>query len=242
MKATLLVALLSLISQCVSGEIRDVINHTDKYLGRHVDLVGIARVAGGIYLFPDESSAAALDLSNALRIRYPILRLASYRDLDREWVDVSGIISSEYRRGWYPGIGLMLERVQVLRDRPHPRIKADWVRAFFRNDTGRDLTIQLRTRSVVTAAFVLRAHQTREMTVEPSQREVFVLPDIGPFMETKGKILMRCQIDWDQLPPDYAYLAESSDGRRLYFDINQTRIEQVRTSEGRKWKVTVPLN
>jgi hypothetical protein len=124
-------------------ELRDVLAHPEKYEQRDVDLVGIARVPGYFYLFADIESAAKTDLSKALLIRQNSFAGKEYREADRQWVRVTGLMSSESRRGWDFGTGVLLDRVEFRRDRPPPPIKDATVLGVFQNATNRSLAIEI---------------------------------------------------------------------------------------------------
>ena len=145
------------------------------------------------------------------------------------------------RIGWISNTRLALGQVQPVATSPHARGKSQWVCGVFRNDTDQNFTIRLRTRSSVTAAFVLHSHDVDEILVDPDQREVVVLEDIGPFIARKGKVLARCQIDRRLVSSLYDCSAEASHTRRrLYFRVDRRRIKQVPPSDGDTWKLGTP--
>src|ERR1700730_11488040 len=98
MKRVYLVICLSigLGSIAASGaDLRDVLAQPEKYNGRRVELIGIARVPGYFYLFADVDAAAKSDLSKALLVRKTNFAANEYRRLDRQWVRLTGQMSSE---------------------------------------------------------------------------------------------------------------------------------------------------
>jgi hypothetical protein len=241
MKVSTLICVFTCTTQLLAVELRDVIDNPSKYSGQHVEVTGIAQVAGWFYLFPDEASADKLDMTHGLLVRYGLSRRISYKDFDREWVRISGVMSSEPRSGWYPGTGVLLERIEIVRDRPRPHLKADWVRAVFNNTSNQLLEIQLRRRSKAEGGFMIKAHDVREELIDPDENEVVVLQATGSTVSEKGNVLARAKIDFSKLPGNYQYLPESSFERRLYFRLGSARVEQVPASEGRHWKIALPI-
>jgi hypothetical protein len=113
MKATSRLICLSIAlgtSTAFGADLRAVVAHPGKYNERRVDLVGIARVPDSFFLFADIEAAAKTDLSKALRVRQNNFGGKHYREADRQWVRVAGVMSSEPRRGWDPGTGVLLKR------------------------------------------------------------------------------------------------------------------------------------
>ena len=98
-------------------------------------------------MFANIEAVAKTDLSKALLIRQNNFAEKEYREADRQWVRVTGVMSSEPRRGWDSGTGLLLKRVQLLRDGPPPRIKDATVLGVFQNATAEPLDIELRSRT-----------------------------------------------------------------------------------------------
>ena len=140
-------------------DLQDVLTHPERYEGRELDVIGIARVPGYFYLFADIEAAAKTELLNALLIRQNNFAGEKYREADRQWVRVVGVMSSEPRRGWDFGTGVLPNRIQFLRDRPPPRIADGTVLGVFLNATAEPLVIQLLSQSEGGATFFLAPHE-----------------------------------------------------------------------------------
>jgi hypothetical protein len=223
------------------ADLRDVLAHPGKYNERQLDLVGIARVPGYFYLFADVEAAAKTDLSKALLIRKNNFAGNEYRELDRQWVRVTGVMSSEPRGGWDPGTGVLLARAELLRDSPAPRIE-DWtVLGVFQNTTNESLAIDLLPRSDRgRTTFFLGPYDADKTIIWEGQAVVSQLkgPDNVPLDKREaGKPIASCEITFRHLPPDYQYSPESSNKRKLYFRIFSNRIELAPASETRDWKI-----
>lgn len=228
------------MSTAFATDLRDVLMHPEKYEKREVDLVGIARVPGYFYLFADINAAAKTDLSKALLIRQNNFAGEGYREADRQWVGVTGVMSSTPRRGWDPGTGVLLKRVQLLRDRPPPRIKDATVLGVFQNATSRSLAIQVVSRSEGGVTFFLAPCEADKTIVWEGEAIVSRLE--GPNnqrldLQKIGKPITTRAITFLNLPPDYKYSPEWSEKRALYFRIVRNRIESVPASEGKNWKL-----
>lgn len=78
-------------------------------------------------------------------------------------------MSSEPRRGWDSGTGLLLKRVQLLRDGPPPRIKDATVLGVFQNATAEPLDIELRSRTESGATFFLEPHEADKTIIWEGQ-------------------------------------------------------------------------
>jgi hypothetical protein len=244
MKATCLLIFLSIgfaTSATFGADLRDVVAHPEKYNGRQVDLIGIARVPGYFYLFADKTAAAKTDLSKALLIRQNNFAERQYRAADRQWVRVTGVMSSESRRGWGPGTGVLLKRVQLLRDRPSPRIKDATVLGVFQNATVEPLAIDLLPRSEPGGTkFFLGPHEVDKTIIWEGQAVASRLdgPDnVRLDLRKVGKPVASCDISFRHLPPGYEYSPEWSERRTLYFRIFANRIESLPASEARDWKL-----
>jgi hypothetical protein len=228
-------------STAFGADVRDVLAHPGKYNERQVDLVGIARVPGYFYLFADVEAAAKTDLSKALLVRMNNFAGKGYRELDRQWVPVTGVTSSEPRRGWDPRTGVLLERAQILRDRPPPLIKNATVLGVFQNATAEPLAIDLLPRSDGgRTTFFLGPHEVDKTIIDEGQAVVSQLKGPGnvPLDRRKvGKPIASRAITFRHLPPDYLYSPEWSNKRTLYFRISSNRIELVPASEARDWKI-----
>ena len=237
----LICLLLAADSDLVSGtELWDVLAHPEKYYERSVELVGIARVPGYFYLFANIEAVAKTDLSEALLIRQNNFAGREYREADRQWVRVEGVISSHPHRGWDPGTGMLLKRIQLLRDRPPPRI-ADWtVLGVFQNATAEPLAIESLSRSEGGVIFFLAPHEANKTTIWEGRLIVSLLegPDNARLDLRKiGKRIASRDISFRHLPPAYEYSPEWSEKRTLYFRIFTNRIESVPASAGRNWKL-----
>jgi hypothetical protein len=244
MKVTCLLIRLSIAlgtSSLFSADLQDLLAHPEKYNDRQVHLVGIARVPGYFYLFADIKAAAKTDLSKALLIRQNNFAGKQYREADRQWVRVIGVMSSEPHRGWDPGAGVLLKRVQLLRDRPPPRIKDATVLGIFQNATAEPLAINLLPRSDGgRTTFFLGPHETDKTTIEGEGEAVASRLDgpdnVRPDLRKVGKPVASCDITLRQLPRGYEFSPEWSERRTLYFRILGSRIESVPSSEARDWK------
>jgi len=217
-----------------------VLTHPEKYEKREVDLIGIARVPGYFYLFADIKAAAKTDLSKALLIRQNNFAGKEYREADRQWVGVTGVMSSAYRRGWDTGTGVFLKSVRLLRDRPQPPIKDATVLGVFQNTTDTPLAIQVVSGSEGAATFFLAPRETDETIIWEGEAIVSRLE--GPNrkrldLQKIGKAIATRAITFRNLPPDYQYSPEWSEKRTLYFRILRNRIESVPASEGRNWTI-----
>jgi hypothetical protein len=226
-------------STALGMNLKDVVAHPERYEGRHMQLEGIARVPGAFYLFPDRSAAAETNLSQALLIRTDTSTGHGYREFDRQWVRVTGVISSKLRHARIPGIGLLLDQVELLRDRPAPRIKDSMVLGIFQNATNQPLLIELRPHAGGATEFVLKPH---DVDVNPLEEgEATAAPALGakdaPLSKrTIGKPIAKCEIQFrGLLPADYEYSPEWSDERTLYYRVTNDRIELVSASQAKGW-------
>ena len=239
--ALLICFLIALRTSTVFGtDLRHVLAHPEKYEAHEVDLVGIARVPGYFYLFADIEAAAKTDLSKALLIRQNSFAEKEYREADRQWVRVTGVISSKARRGWDPGPGVLLRRAQIQRDRPPPRIKNPTVLGIFQNATAKPLAIELVSQSEGGQTFFLSPHEADKTIIWEGQLVVSQLE--GPTnlrldRQKIGKPIASRTITFRNLPADYQYSPEWSDKRTLYFRIFSNRIESVPASQARDWKL-----
>lgn len=223
-------------------DLPEVLANPNKYDGRHVELIGIARVPGYFYLFAELDAAAKTDLSKALLVRKNNFTQPEYRELDRQWVRVTGLISSKPSRGWDPGTGILLERLELLHDRVSPRIADTTVMGVFKNSTAEPLAIQLVPKSEegIGTLFFLKPDGVDE--TEISEGRAVGLELKGPknlslHKQKIGKSIATGEITFSGLPADYQYSPELSEERRLYFKIFGNRIEPVAASQGRDWKV-----
>ena len=233
--------LLAADSDFVFGtQFQDVLMHPEKFEQHEVDLIGIARVPGYFYLFAEIDAAARTDLSKALLVRMNNFAGKGYRELDRQWVRVSGIVSSKARRGWDAGTGVLLERAQILRDRTPPRIKDARVLGVFQNATAEPLAIQLLSRSEGGETFFLAPHEADKTFIWEGQLVVSRLDgpnSVSLDLRKIGKPIARRDITIRHLPPGYKYSPEWSEKRTLYFRIFRNRIESVPASEAKRWKL-----
>jgi hypothetical protein len=223
-------------------ELQDVIAHFQKYNGREVELVGIARVKGYFYLFADKSAAADLDLSRALLVRQNGPTRPEYTRLDRQWVHVTGVISSKPRHGWDQAQGLLLKQAGLLQDRPEPGIRDPMVLAIFQNATSEALVIELRSPSKATyQKFWLGPHETDITEILEGQAVAASLKgpvNVPASQRETNKPLASGEIKFRQLlSADYEYSPEWSDKRRFYYRITDDRIERIPASEARGWKI-----
>ncbi|MGE5215076.1 MAG: hypothetical protein ACM3NN_15460 [Nitrospirota bacterium] len=221
-------------------DLRDVLAHPEKYEGREVDLIGIARVPGYFYLFADIDAAAKTDLAKGVLIRQNNFAGQGYREADRQWVRVTGRMSSHEYRGWDAGTGVLLKRVQFLRDRTRPRIADRNVLGVFQNATAEPLAVDLLSRSEGRETFFLAAHETDKTFVWEGQLVVSRLDgpnNVSLDLRKIGKPIARREITLRHLPTNYEYSPEWSEKRTLYFRILRDRIESVPAVEARGWKL-----
>jgi hypothetical protein len=243
MKERCLTTCLSIVlgaGSALGTDFADVHAKPDKYEGRHVELVGIARVPGYFYLFAEAGAAANTDLSKAVPVRRNNFTQPEYRELDRQWVRVTGVMNSQPRRGWDPVAGVLLEHVELLRDRPPPRIPDRTVLGVFRNNTAQPLAIELISRSAEGGTiFFLKPGDVDEIEIWEGRAVVSALKGPKNLSLDKreiGKSIATGEITFSDLSADYQYSSESSDKRRLYFRIFGNRIERVSASGGKDWK------
>jgi len=224
------------------ADLEDVLAQPEKYDECQVDLVGIARVPGYFYLFADTDAAAKTDLSQALLIRMNNFAGKGYRELDRQWVRVTGLMSSKPRLGWDPDTGVLLERAEILRDRPAPQIADATVLGVFQNATNEAVAINLFPRSDPGGAmFFLGPYDTDKTIIWEGQAVVSRLKGAQSMPLDKrevGESIARCEITFRELPGGYQYSPEWSNQRTLYFRIFSNRIELVPASEATDSKVT----
>src|SRR6266498_389309 len=90
------------------SDLSKVIAEPGNYEGQRLELIGIARVPGYFYLFADLDAASKSDLSKAVAVRRNFTE-PEYRELDRQWVRVTGIMNSQPRDGWDSIAGVLLE-------------------------------------------------------------------------------------------------------------------------------------
>jgi hypothetical protein len=211
------------LSQTVTN-VSDVLVHPENFYERRVDLVGIARVPGGFYLFGDAASATNLDLSKALLIRQNWHVGASHRDLDRQWVRIRGTMSRIERPGWDPGVGLLLERVDLFRNRNPPRIRDTTIFLIFQNHTNQHVRMELLLPANGPGRqwFDIRPHEVEETIVEEGGRAIVA-----------GN--KRREISFKGLATDDEYSPTWSSKRKLYFRITEDRIDPVVASESQNW-------
>ena len=192
-----------------STELHDVLANPEKYNRRQVELVGIARVPGYFYLFGNVKAAAKTDLSKAILIRQNNFVGKEYREADRQWVRVTGVMSSDLHRGWDSGTGVLLKRVQLLRDRPAPRI-TDWtVLGIFQNAAAEPVAVDLIPRADGgRTTFFLAPHEADKAIVDEGEAVVSRLA--GPVnvrldLQKIGKPIASRAIRFRNLPPGYQY-------------------------------------
>ena len=165
-----------------------------------------------------------------------------YREFDRQLVRITGLKSSKPRRGWDPHTGVLLERAELLRDRPAPWIADATVLGVFQNATNEAVAINLFPQSDQgRATFLLGPYDTDKTIIWEGQAVVSRLKGAQSIPLDKreaGESIARCEITFGELPADYSYSPEWSNKRTLYFRIFSNRIELVPASEARDWKVT----
>ena len=222
-------------------DLADVMANPEKYEGRHVELIGIARVPGYFYLCADEKAAADRHPSTALLIRRTNFTQPEYRELDRQWVRVAGVMSSKECGGCDPGTGVVLEHVELLRDRPVPRIPDRTVLGIFKNATTEPLAVQLvpSSEGEIGTIFFLKPSDVDETEISEGRAVASKLKGAKNISLDKREIgthIASGKITFSGLSTDYQYSPESSDKRRLYFRILGNRIESVAASQAREWK------
>ena len=229
-------------SFAAGAELRDVLKHPRKYEGQHVELIGIARTYQGWFnLFADASSAARPDLSRALLVRRNYF--GGYAQLDRQWVRVSGVMSSQRRRGYDPGTGLLLEHAEIVWDRTPPHIKNPYVLGVFYNATGKPVAIdQSFGRNRGAEEFFLAPDEADK--TEIFEGDVVIAAElVGPanlrlHQRQVGRPVAKGELKFRHLlAVDYEYSPEWSDKRTFYYKVTLGKIERVPTATGKKWKI-----
>lgn len=238
--AIIALCILSLGSSARATELRDVLAHPKRYEGQRLELIGIARTyQGWFHLYADPSAAAKSDLSKGLLVRQNNFAGLAFREFDRQWVRVTGVMSWVPRRGYDPGMGILLEHVQMVLDRPPPHIKNPYVLGVFCNATNQPVTIRLQ--SGWHTQFWLGPHEADK--IEIFEGGVVASQLIGPANQpldqrrecrlvAKGALKFR-----HLLALDYEYSPEWSDKRTFYYKIAGGDIKRVPAIEGKKWKI-----
>jgi len=223
-------------------DLGDVLANPNKYDGRRAELIGIARVPGYFYLFADLDAAAQTDVSKALLVRKNNFTQPEYRELDRQWVRVTGMISAQPRRGWDPGTGILLDHVERLRDRPSPRIADRTVLGVFQNNTAKPLSIEVIPNSEPGGViFFLKPGDVNETVISEGRAVASELKgpeEVSLDKREIGKLVATGEIRFNVLPTDYEYSPESSDKRKLHFRILGDRIEMVPDSKAKNWPLS----
>lgn len=226
--------LVAFCSTIFGADLRDVLAHPKDYDKRHVNLVGIARVPGYFHLFADPSPAEKLDFSKGLYVSQK-LPGRDYTDLDRQWVRLAGVVHNEHAMGDSPA-WLTLERAELLRDRPPPRIKDPTIYGVFQNATAYGLRVDLYGRS-----FWVEPKGVTELDIHEGPATAFTLkeePNVPVRDREEDKPIARGEIKFRNLAPDYEYSPAHSDKRTFYYGIKDGKIEQVSADEGKAWKTT----
>jgi hypothetical protein len=152
---------------------------------------------------------------------------------------VTGVMSSKEAGGYDPGAGVLLEHVELLRDRPPPRIADSTVLGVFKNATAKPLSIELIARSEGGEIFFLGPQEVSETDIWEGRAVASELkgPEGVPLHKREvGKPVACAEITFRNLPRDYQYSPEESDKRKLYFRISTHRIELVPASEAKHWR------
>jgi hypothetical protein len=226
-------------------DLGEVLKRPERFENEKITVVGIARVPGYFYLCPDEKTATDRHPENALLVR-KTGKMPEYREMDRQWVEVTGIMSDKEGGGFELGPtrmtnpGILLEHVRELHDRPTPRIKDPSVWAVFKNNTSVPLAIEHTAWSSVGELFFLGPHETQETGIWKGKATASRLdgPSNLPLHEQKiGKTVAKGEITLRSLRRGWQYSRELSPERTLYFRIVGDRIEEVSASEGRRWKI-----
>jgi hypothetical protein len=241
---------IAIASNSFGAELRDVLAHPEKFENHRITVIGIARVPGYFWLCADKKTATDREPNplTALLVR-TTGKQPEYRELDRQWVEVTGIVSDKERDGYGGGpivsgwrAGICLEHVRELHDRPPPRIKDSTVWGVFKNNTSLSLALDLvpRVRPGVESMFFLAPHETQAVEVDPGRADALKLE--GPSNvrldeQKQGKRVATGEITFHLLPRGWEYSRELSAERTLYFRVVGDRIEEVPASEGKRWKV-----
>jgi hypothetical protein len=100
----LLICFLIIVARDLFGaSLRDLIAHPEKFENQRITVVGIARVPGYFYLCADEKAAADRHPEKALLVRKNNSTQPEYRELDRQWVEVTGVMSDKEGGGYELG-------------------------------------------------------------------------------------------------------------------------------------------
>jgi hypothetical protein len=238
--------LITVASDLFGTDLRDVIAHPEKFENQRITVMGVARVPGYFYLCPDEKAATDRHPENALLVRKNNKTQPEYREMDRMWVQVTGVVTDKKRDGYefvprdFAGHGICMEGIRILRERAQPRIKDDTALGAFKNSTAQGLSVQIIPKSEGGALFYMKPGDVHE--IEISEGRVVALHATGPknvrLYEERGKEkpVASGKMTLQSLPRGWEYSPESSQARRLYFRIVDNRVEQVAASEGRSWK------
>lgn len=238
--------LISVATNLSGTDLREVIAHPEKFENQRITVVGIARVPGYFFLCADKKAATDRHPEKALLVRKNNSTQPEYREMDRQWVQITGVVSDTNRDGyeWIPwdfaGHGICMEDVRLLHDRPSPRIKDISVWAVFKNDTSIPLAIEHAAWPSVGEVFFVGPRETQETGVWKGKATASRLigPSNLPLHEQKvGKPVAKGEITLRSLRRGWQYSRELSPERTLYFKIVGNRIEEVPSSEGRRWKV-----
>lgn len=245
-QACLAIFALISVATIFGTELRDVLAHPEKFENQRITVIGIARVPGYFFICADEKAAVEKNPSKALLVRKNNSIQPEYREMDRKWVEVTGVMTDKRREGYeldtssFEGHGICLEKIRVLRDRPQPRIKDDTVLGVFKNSTSEGLSIENIPKSEGGVLFYMKPGDVQE--TEVSEGRVVALHAKGPKdvrmygEREKDERVAIGEISFRGLPSDYKYSDESSDKRRLYFKVADHQIKRVAASEGRSWK------
>ncbi|HST30989.1 MAG TPA: hypothetical protein VLK27_09155 [Chthoniobacterales bacterium] len=237
--------LASVATNLLATELRDVLAHPEKFQNRRITVVGIARVPGYFFICPDEKAAVKKNPSKALLVRKNNSTQPEYREMDRKWVQVTGVVSDEKRDGYeldtssFEGHGICLEKIRVLRDRPQLRIKDDTVFGIFKNSMAEPLRVEVVPKSEGGVIFFLKPGDVDETEIYEGRAVASQLEgprNVSPYKQKVGQPVAAGEITFRSLPSDYEYSDESSEKRRLYFKIIDHQIKRVDVSEGRTWK------
>jgi hypothetical protein len=173
--------LIGVASNLFGTDLRDVLAHPEKYENRRITVVGIARVPGYFYLCADKKAATDRHPEKALLVRKDNSIQPEYREMDRKWVQVTGVLSDKKRDGYeliprdFAGHGICMEDIRILRDRPQLRIKDDTVWVVFKNNTSVALEVDHVAAPKVGEVSFLGPHETEKTQISEGRASAFRL-------------------------------------------------------------------
>ena len=211
-------------------QLQDLLKNAKAYDKKHVQVVGIARVQGDFYLFPDLSAASRLDRSKGAWIVQQN-HSRDYFVLDRQWILVAGSVNANaHGRGVSP-CEILPERVEILRNRAQPRIKDSNVYATFENTTASELHVELRTSSNATYSEVwIGPHGKNGVAIRNGKILAFSVEgdaNVPVWRRGQGKLIAQAEIKLPKLDPSYEYSPAGSRERTVRYQIAKGNIALV---------------